>query len=68
MTQANARDHGPVVPVRPQPNVYTVLMIIAIIALCVAIAYVAWRMTSPMPDGYGLSFEHLYQPKTPLPD
>jgi hypothetical protein len=69
MTEApsTTKREGPVVPVRPQPNVYTVLLVIAVIALVVAIAVVAWRMTAEMPAGYGLDMKHLFQPNTPLP-
>ena len=59
--------HGPVIPVRPQPNVYTVLLLIAIVALCVAIGAVIWRLTAVMPAGYDLGLKHIFRPGVPLP-
>ena len=58
MTQANGEQ--PVVTVKAQPNVYTVLLIVAIIALSVAIGLVMNHLMSPPPDGYGLSFGALF--------
>ena len=58
MTQANGEQ--PVVTVKAQPNVYTVLLIVAIIALGVAIALVLHTLMSQPPDGYGLSFGALF--------
>ena len=47
---------------RPQPNVYTVLVIIAALALALTIAVVLWNLMSPPPVGYGLRFEELFDP------
>ncbi len=58
MTQANGEQ--PVVTVKAQPNVYTVLLIVAIIALGVAIGLVMNHLMSPPPKGYGLSFGALF--------
>jgi len=61
---------GPVVPVRPRPNVYTVLLFISIIAIGVAMGFCLYRLTaSPADGGYDLEFfKHILQPnKNPLP-
>ena len=68
MTQAPRQEQaGPVIPVKPAPNVYTVLLAMCVLALVVAISVVLWRMTGEMPQGYGLSTKHIFQPSTPLP-
>ena len=61
MTQASGEQ--PVVTVKPQPNLYTVLMIVAIIALGVSIGLVLHNLMSAPPDGYGLSFGALFDAK-----
>ena len=57
MTQA---PQGPVVKVKPQANVYSVLLVVAIAALAVAIGLCLWRLLSPVPVGYGLDFSQLF--------
>ncbi len=61
------QQQGPVIPVKAQANVYTVLLIIAVIALCVAIGVVIWKLTTEPPTGYGLPIKHIFKPSTPLP-
>jgi len=54
---------------KPQPNVYTVLLIIAIIALGVTIGFVMYRLMAALPEGYGLEFSQLFQLlDKPLPE
>jgi len=53
------------VEVKPQPTVYTVLLIIAIVALVVAIGVVLWKLTSETPVGYGMKIEQLLKPWQP---
>jgi len=53
---------GPVVEVKAQPNVYTILLLVAIIALVIAIGMSFWRLTSPPPAGYGLEIRQFFDP------
>jgi len=53
---------------KPQANVYTVLVIVAILALGVTIGLVLYNLLSPVPDGYGLDIGALFDPPaTPKP-
>jgi hypothetical protein len=54
--------HGPVIEVRPQPNVYTALLLVAILALVIAIGVVIWKLTSSPPTGYGLQISEFLDP------
>jgi hypothetical protein len=60
MTQSPSQP--PTVTVAPQPNVYTMILLVAIIALVVAIGVVIWKLTSPTPVGYGLNFGAMFEP------
>ncbi len=61
MSQTPAQ--GPVVEVRPQPNVYTILLLIAIIALGIAVGVCYWKLTSPpAAGGYGMEFGEFFEP------
>ena len=53
---------GPLIEVRPQPNVYTVLLLVAIMALVIAIGVVLWKLTSSPPTGYGLGLGEFLDP------
>jgi hypothetical protein len=65
MTQAG---QTPVVEVKPQPNIYTVLLIVAILALAVTLGFVIYNLTTPVADGgYGLSFGELFTGPENLP-
>ncbi len=44
----------------PQPNVFTVLLIVAILVMLVGIIMVTYKLTGEY--GYGLSFGELFQP------
>jgi hypothetical protein len=59
MTQS---PQGPIVQVRAQPNVYTVMLFVAIVALTLAVGVVLWRLTSDAPTGYGLTFGQMFEP------
>jgi len=63
----SSQEQGPVIPVKPQPNVYTVLLAVAVVVLCVAIGVVIWRLTASPPAGYGLEIKHIFNPGAPLP-
>jgi ABC-type dipeptide/oligopeptide/nickel transport system permease component len=55
---------GPVIQVKPQPNVYTVLLVVAAVALAVTIGLVLYNLMAEPPAGYGLSFGDLLGPLT----
>ena len=48
----------PIVQAKLQPNIYTVLLIIAIVALGVTVGVAIWNLTTV----YGLSFGEIFQP------
>lgn len=56
---------GPVVEVKPQPNVYTMLLFIAIAALAAAVCVAVWKLMSAPPVGYGMQFGDLFNPFKP---
>ena len=58
MTQAYT--DAPTVTVKSQPDVYTVLLIVAILVLGVSIGLVLSNLMAAPPDGYGLSFGALF--------
>lgn len=63
MTQM--QQNAPVVEVKPQANIYTVLVLVALIALIAAAAIVVMNLTNPVVDGgYGLEFGDLFKPLT----
>jgi hypothetical protein len=45
---------------RPLPDVYTVLMLVAIVALAAAIGVVLYNLLSPLRGGYGLGFGQIF--------
>ena len=51
---------APVITVKPQPDVYTVLLIVAILALGVSIGLVIYNLMSAPPVGYGVTFGELF--------
>lgn len=51
-----------IVEVKPEANVYTVLMVVAIIVLLVAVVIVGLKLTGDVPNGYGLSVGDLFSP------
>ena len=48
----------PAIQAKPQPNIYTVLLVVAIIALGLTVGVVAWNLTTT----YGLTFGEIFQP------
>jgi hypothetical protein len=54
----------PVVEVKPQPNIYSVMLVIAILVLAVTIGLVMHNLMASWEDGsgYGLSVGELFQP------
>ena len=63
-------ENGPPEP-KPQANIYTVLVFVAIVALGVTVGFVLYNLLSPCTDGgvgYGLKFGELFDaPKPPVP-
>ena len=54
---------GPVVQVKPQPDVYTALLIVVIVLLAVTIGIVLHNLVAPVESGgYGLGFGDLFRP------
>jgi len=58
MTQS---PQGPIVQVKSQPNIYTVMLFVAILALLLAVGVVLWRLMSAPPTGYGVAFGDLFK-------
>ena len=61
-------ENGPPEP-KPQANIYTVLVFVAIVALGVTVGFVLYNLLMPVADGgYGLQFGDLFEaPKPPKP-
>ncbi len=60
---SQAANQGPVVRVKPQPNVYTVLLVVAILMVAVAIYFGLDKLMSPIAEGgYGMQFEQIVKP------
>jgi hypothetical protein len=45
---------------KPQPSIYTLLLIVAILALLVTLGFVMWNLMSA--SGYGMSFGDMFNP------
>lgn len=60
MTQIPSQ--GPVVQVKPQPNIYSLMLIVAIIVLAATIGVVLMNLLAPPPTGYGLEIGQLFSP------
>jgi len=56
MTSLSPQTQGPVVRVKPQPNIYTLLLIVGILILGFTIGAVIWNLTAC----YGLTFGQLF--------
>ena len=53
---------GPVIQVKAQPDVYTVMLLVAIIALVVAIAFCSWKLTATVDaGGYGMTIGDMFK-------
>jgi hypothetical protein len=57
---AEAQSKQPIVSVKPQSDIYTLLVIVAIVALAVAIGLSIYNLMSP--DGYGMKFSEIFVP------
>lgn len=58
-----AKANENVIEVKPQVNIYTVLMLISIIVLVAAIVICGMKLTGPVESGgYGLTIGELFQP------
>jgi hypothetical protein len=55
MTQASQQ--STTVRVKPQPDIYTALLVVAILVLAAALGIVIWNLTS----NYGLPFAEIFQ-------
>lgn len=52
-----------VVEVKPGPNVYTVLIMIATLALLVSVGFCYFRLTKPVAEGgYGMTVGDMFKP------
>ena len=60
MTQAPSQ--ASLIRIKPQSNIYTLLIILAVLAMGVTVGIAMWSLMSPTPQGYGLSFESLFKP------
>jgi len=52
------------VPAQPQSNIYTVLLLVAVVLLTVAVGLSLWRLMSG--EGYDMGFGELLQPMQEL--
>ncbi len=59
MTQMSS---GSVIRVKPQPNIYTILLVVAILVVSVTLGLVLYKLMSPLPNGYGLEFGDIFKP------
>ena len=56
---------GPVIQLKPQPSVYTLLLAVAVLVLAVTIGLVLHKLMGALPpegNGYGLQFGDLFKP------
>ncbi len=68
MAANNNGQDAPVVEVKPQPDIYTVLVIIAALVLVVAIGMCLFKlMGSTDGGGYGLTFKQIFGGTKSLP-
>jgi len=59
---------GPVIQVKAQPDIYTVMLIVAIIGLAVAVVLCGWKLTAPVDaGGYGMAIGELFKELPKLP-
>ena len=59
----HAPSQNPLIEVKSQPNVYTVLLIVAVVALGVTIAMVLYNLLAA--GGYGMSFGQVFTGEMP---
>ena len=59
---------GPVIQVKAQPDIYTVILVVAIIALVAAIVLCGWKLTSSVDaGGYAMEIGELFKELPNLP-
>ncbi len=59
---------GPVIQVKAQPDIYTILLIVAIIGLAAAVVFCGWKLTSPVQaGGYGMAIGEFFDALPSLP-
>ncbi len=63
MTQVPSQT--PVIQVKPQPNIYTLLMLVGILMLGVTIGVVLYNLLSNLPTGYALTFGQVLKGQFP---
>ena len=66
MTQSPTNASEAAVEVRPRANVYTVLVVVAVLALGFTLGWVLWHLMSQPPDGCGMKLSDLFEPLKPL--
>jgi hypothetical protein len=63
---ASTPSQGPVIQVKAQPDVYTVILLVAIIALVAAIVFCGWKLTAQVDaGGYGMTVGQFFQALPP---
>lgn len=65
MSQMNI-SQGPIVRVKPRPNIYTVLIWVAIVVLLISLITCLYYLMAEPPRGYGLNFGDMFG-KNPVP-
>ena len=60
MTQVSTQ--APVVQLKPQANIYTILIIIAALVLAVALGVMLYHLMAAPPNGYGMSLGQIFDP------
>ncbi len=51
---------------KPVANIYTVLIVVAVLALGVTLGLVIYNLTEPPPVGYGLKFGEMFDAPKPI--
>ncbi len=65
---ASTPSQGPVIQVKAQPDVYTMLLLVAMIALATAIAFCSWKLTATVDaGGYGMTVGDMFKALDKLP-
>ena len=65
---ASSPSQGPVIQVKAQPDVYAIILFVAIIALATAIAFCGWKLTAAVDaGGYGITVGDFFKSLNELP-
>ena len=56
---------APVVRAKPQPNVYTALLLVGVVVLLATVVVVLYTLMSPLPKGYDMGLNDLLAPLAP---